>query len=174
VLETPAWDLTVFKVHFGLLTLKGYTKGARVLRFEAITHNTGQLGGGRALERFPQIAARLAGMCQRFCTALDCVDIGFIPGGTLDQLPLPAQLGASRVGGTGFERVAAQLIDRADRARARRLPDQFRKRHQVFAVPARQVLGVRTRQDHLRCPALRCPPQPTCSHPANVQLGPES
>ena len=43
VLETPAWDLTVFKVHFGLLTLKGYTKGARVLRFEAITHNTRQL-----------------------------------------------------------------------------------------------------------------------------------
>ena len=99
VLETPAWDLTVFKVHFGLLTLKGYTKGARVLRFEAITHNTGQLGCGRALERFPQIAARLACMCQRFCTALDCVDIGFLPDGTLDQLPLPAQLGASRVGG---------------------------------------------------------------------------
>jgi hypothetical protein len=38
-------------------------------------------------------------MCQRFCTALDCVDIGFLPGGTLDQLPLPAQVGASRVGG---------------------------------------------------------------------------
>jgi hypothetical protein len=98
-LETPAWDLTVFKVHFGLLTLKGYTKGARVLRFEAITHNTRQLGCGRALDRFPQIIARLAGMCQRFCAALDCVDIGFLPDGTLDQLPLPAQLGASRVGG---------------------------------------------------------------------------
>jgi hypothetical protein len=69
----------VFKVHFGLLTLKGYTKGARVLRFEAINCNTRQLGCGRALERFPQIVARLAGMCQRFCTALDCVDIGFIP-----------------------------------------------------------------------------------------------
>jgi hypothetical protein len=99
VLETPAWDLTVFKVHFGLLTLKGYTKGARVLRFEAITHNTRQLCCGRALDRFPQIVARLAGICQRFCTMLDCVDIGFIPVGTLDQLPLPAQLGASRVGG---------------------------------------------------------------------------
>jgi len=70
--EAPAWDLTVFKACFGLLTLKGYTKGARVLRFEAITHNTRQLGCGRALERFPQIAARLASMCQRFCTALDC------------------------------------------------------------------------------------------------------
>ena len=89
----------MFKVCFGLLTLKGYTKGARVLRFEAINCNTGQLGCGRALERFPQIIARLAGMCQRFCTALDCVDTGFLPDGTLDQLPLPAQLGASRVGG---------------------------------------------------------------------------
>jgi hypothetical protein len=47
----------------------------------------------------PQIVARLAGMCQRFCTLLDCVDIGFIPDATLDQLPLTAQLGASRVGG---------------------------------------------------------------------------
>ena len=99
VLETPARDLTVFKVCFGLLTLKGYTKGARVLQFEAITHNTRQLGCGRALERFPQIVARLAGMCQRFCTALDCAGTGFLPDGTLDQLPLPAQLGASRVGG---------------------------------------------------------------------------
>ena len=98
VLETPAWDLTVFKVHFGLLTLKGYTKGARVLRFEAITHSTRQLGCGRVLERLPQIVARLAGMCQRFCTALDCVDIGFLPDGTLVAAAARA-MGASRVGG---------------------------------------------------------------------------
>ncbi len=39
VIERPAYDLTLFKVHFGLLTLKGYTKGERVLRFEAIVHN---------------------------------------------------------------------------------------------------------------------------------------
>ena len=43
-------------------------------------------------------------MCQRFCTALDCVDVGFLPGGTLDQLPLPAQLGASRVGGIDVDK----------------------------------------------------------------------
>ena len=110
-LERPGWDLTVFKVCFGLLTLKGYTKGARVLRFEAINCNTRQLGCRRALDRFPQIVARLAGMCQRFCTALDCVDTGFIPDGTLDQLPLPAQLGASRVGGIDVDkpRIGAAL-----------------------------------------------------------------
>ena len=40
VIERPRWNLTLFKVHFGLLTLKGYTKGEHVLRFEAIVHNT--------------------------------------------------------------------------------------------------------------------------------------
>ena len=34
----PAYDLTIFKIHFGLLTVKAYTKGERVLRLEAITH----------------------------------------------------------------------------------------------------------------------------------------
>ena len=86
-----SYDLTLFKVHFGLLTLKGYTKGERVLRFEAIVHNTKTLKTGRALEKFPEIIARLAGMAERFCTMLDCVDTGFIPDGILDQLPLPAQ-----------------------------------------------------------------------------------
>jgi hypothetical protein len=40
VIERPSWNLTVFKVPFGLLRLKGYTKGEHVLRFEAIVHNT--------------------------------------------------------------------------------------------------------------------------------------
>lgn len=48
-LERPAWDLTIFKAHFGLLTVKAYSKGERVLRLEAITHNTKALGVGRVL-----------------------------------------------------------------------------------------------------------------------------
>ena len=71
VIERPAYDLTLFKVHFGLLTLKGYTKGERVLRFEAIVHNTKTLKTGRALEKFPDIIARLASMAGQFCTMLD-------------------------------------------------------------------------------------------------------
>ena len=38
-------------------------------------------------------------MVDRFTTMLDCVDIGFIPDGILDQLPAPSQIGATRVGG---------------------------------------------------------------------------
>ena len=32
------YDLTIFKLHCGKLTLKIYTKGERVLRVEAIAH----------------------------------------------------------------------------------------------------------------------------------------
>jgi hypothetical protein len=70
VIETPAWDLTVFKVHFGLPTLKGYTKGEHVARFEAITHNTRALQCGRTLDRFPEIVAKLRSMTDRFTTML--------------------------------------------------------------------------------------------------------
>ncbi len=99
VIERPRWNLTLFKVHFGLLTLKGYTKGEHVLRFEAIVHNTNALHTGRVLEKFPTIVARLAAMVDRFTSMLDCVDVGFLPDGILDQLPLASQIGATRVGG---------------------------------------------------------------------------
>jgi hypothetical protein len=79
--------------------LKAYTKGEHVLRVEATVHNTKQLGCGRTIQRFPQIVTRLAGMTERFCTTLDCVDTGDLPDGTLDRLPLPARIGHTRIGG---------------------------------------------------------------------------
>jgi hypothetical protein len=103
VIETPRWDLTLFKVHFGRLTLKGSTNGEHVLRFEAVAHNTKQLGSGRTIERFPQIVTRLAGMTERFLTTLDCVHTGFLPDGTLDELPLASRIGQTRVGGIDLE-----------------------------------------------------------------------
>jgi hypothetical protein len=99
VVETPRYDLTLFKVHFGALTLKAYTKGEHVLRFEAIVHNTKELGCGRVLARFPEIVARLTSMLERFLATLDCIDAAFITDQSLDQLPLPSQVGSTRVGG---------------------------------------------------------------------------
>jgi hypothetical protein len=110
VIERPHYDLTLFKVHFGLLTLKGYTKGERVLRFEAIVHNTKTLKTGRGLDKFPEIVARLAGMAGRFCTMLDCVDTGFLPDGLLDQLPLPASTGAVRTGGIDVNKPRSRAV----------------------------------------------------------------
>ncbi len=104
VIETPVYDLTIFKVHFGRLTLKAYTKGEHVLRFEAIVHNTKELRCGRILDRFPDIVGRLAAMAERFCTMLDCVDVSFLPDRLLDDLPTPSRIGATRVGGVDLHK----------------------------------------------------------------------
>ena len=94
----------MFKLHFGRLTGKAYTKGERVLRFEAIAHNTAELRCGRMIEKFPEIVTRLAGIAERFATALDCVDTGFLDDGILDRLPTGTRLGATRVGGVDLNK----------------------------------------------------------------------
>lgn len=104
VLETPRYDLTWFSVQFGALSLKAYTKGEHLLRVEATAHNTKQLRCGRTLDNFGRIIARLAGATDRFCTTLDCVDTSFVADHTLDALPLPTQIGATRVGGVDLNR----------------------------------------------------------------------
>lgn len=38
-------------------------------------------------------------MVDRFTSMLDCVELGFLPDGILDQLPAPSKLGATRTGG---------------------------------------------------------------------------
>ena len=97
-IETPTYDLTVFKLHFGRLTGKAYTKGERVLRFDAIARNTAELRCGKMIDKFAEIVTRLAGIAERFATALDCVDTGFIRDAILDGLPTGVRLGATRIG----------------------------------------------------------------------------
>jgi hypothetical protein len=99
VIEKSQYGLTWFKVAFGRLQCKAYTKGEHVLRFEATVHNTKELRCRRGLDNFPEIITRLAGITDRFATTLDCADIAFIADGLLDELPLPSQLGATRAGG---------------------------------------------------------------------------
>jgi hypothetical protein len=99
VIEKPQYGLAWFRIRFGLLQLKAYTKGEHVLRLEATVHNTKELRCRRGLDNFPEIITRLAGMAERFATTLDCADISFLTDGTLDALPLPSRIGATRTGG---------------------------------------------------------------------------
>ena len=99
VIETPAYDLTVFKVHYGKMTLKIYTKGERVLRIEVIVHNTREYRWGRSLPCFPEIIARLRHILERFLNAVGCMDACFVSDDMLETLPQPAEVGRTRVGG---------------------------------------------------------------------------
>jgi SPFH domain / Band 7 family len=99
VIENSQYGLTWFRIRFGLLQCKAYTKGEHVLRFEATVHNARELRCRRGLDNFPEIITRLAGMAERLATTLDGADVSFLADGTLDELPLPSRLGATRVGG---------------------------------------------------------------------------
>ena len=104
VIEKPRYGLSWFRISFGRLQLKAYTKGEHVLRFEATVHNTKELRCRRSLENFAKIIDRLAGMADRFVTTLDCADTGFLPDGVLDELPLAAQAGTSRIAGVDLNK----------------------------------------------------------------------
>src|SRR5207249_7213551 len=53
IIERSVYDLTVFKVHFGKLTLKMYDKGDRVLRGEIIFKNIKELRCAKRLDKLP-------------------------------------------------------------------------------------------------------------------------
>ncbi|MCG2786604.1 MAG: hypothetical protein L6461_16050, partial [Anaerolineae bacterium] len=71
VVERPEYDLIIFKIHFGKLTVKLYTKGERVLRGEAIVHNTRALHCRRSLPNFSTIILELQKILVRFFDVLD-------------------------------------------------------------------------------------------------------
>ena len=108
--ERPRYDLTVFKLHCGRLTLKIYTKGERVLRIEAVVHNTRELKCGRALDKFPEVVGRLKAILQRFADALSCIDQCFIADDMLEQLPLAAQVGKTLVGGVDLNKARMRHV----------------------------------------------------------------
>jgi len=108
--ERPTYDLTIFKLHCGRLTLKIYTKGERVLRIEVVVHNTRELRSGRSLEKFPEIVVEANGILERFMNALSCIDQCFIADRVLEQLPAPSLVGKTRVGGIDLNKVRMRWV----------------------------------------------------------------
>jgi len=89
ILDQSVHDLTVFKLHFGQLTAKLYSKGEHVLRSEVIVHNVQALALGRSLAKFALVVERLKDILQRFLQALHCIDVCCIDAGTLEgDVPL--------------------------------------------------------------------------------------
>ncbi len=104
VLGQSAYDLAVFKPHFGSLTLKLSDKGARVLRAEAIAHNTKDLRCGKALEKPSIMLAKLPRMGIGFLNAMHAAHVSYLPAGTLDRLAEPSQRGTRRLSGVDLQK----------------------------------------------------------------------
>lgn len=113
VVERPAYDLTIFKIHFGKLTVKIYSKGERVLRTEAIAHNTKDLRCRRKIDQFAEITNSLKAILERFVGVLNCIDVCFIDDQTLDTWPRGSMLGATRVAGIDINNARIRIVMQA-------------------------------------------------------------
>jgi hypothetical protein len=148
VLETPTYDLTVFKLHFGKLTAKLYTKGEHVLRSEVVVHNVQALALGRSLAKFGPVVERLQTILNRFLQALHCIDISCIADDTLDAWLTPSQVGQTRVGGIDLNKVRMRTTMQAVIALAA-APQGFRLAdlaHKVCALSDQSTADYTTRQ----------------------------
>ena len=111
--ERPVYDLMIFELHCGRLTLKIYTKGERVLRIEAVALDARELRCGRPLENFARIVAAVKSILQRFIDALSCIDQCFIANDLLERLPAAARVGKTKVGGIDLNKPRMPLVAEA-------------------------------------------------------------
>jgi DNA-binding transcriptional ArsR family regulator len=136
--ERPTYDLTAFKVHFGLLMLKIYTKGERVLRVEATVHNAKKEFDRYGLEYYDEIAQALQQTVQRFLEVVRSVESCWLTDETLESLPEPSQVGASRLAGVDLNRSRMRAVMMAVVALS---PDERGFRVEQVAQRVRETMG---------------------------------
>lgn len=97
--EKPDYNLTVFKIHFGSLTLKLYDKGERTLRAEVVVHNTKDLKCKRGLDQFSIIHKKLKSMMLSFLNNLFYAHVSTIEANALQKLISSQKWGKQKISG---------------------------------------------------------------------------
>jgi hypothetical protein len=97
--QAHGYDLTVFKVRWGNLTLKIYDKGGRVLRVEVVVHNAKELRCGKVLEKLPVLLERMSGMLVRFLNTVQVAHVSFLDQGAFERWAEPSTRGTRRLAG---------------------------------------------------------------------------
>ena len=109
-IETPDYNLTIFKIHFGRLTVKLYDKGERTLRAEVVVHNTKELKCKRGIESFEQIVEKLETIMGSFLSNLEYAHVATIDDETFEKISTPPQTGSNRLAGIDFSKKQTKLI----------------------------------------------------------------
>lgn len=108
--ETPDYNMTVFKIHFGRLTAKLYDKGERTLRAEVVVHNTKDLKCRRGLGSFGEIVEKLETIMRSFLSNLDYAHIATISEKGFEELSSPSQVGTNRLAGIDFNKTRTKEV----------------------------------------------------------------
>jgi len=97
--ERPTYNMSIFKIRFGAMTLKLYTKGESVLRSEVMVHNARRLHCKYTLTHLDSLLNYLRSVLHRFLNQLSAIQAAFVADDTLDTLRQSTQLGKARVAG---------------------------------------------------------------------------
>lgn len=98
-IERPDYNMTIFKIHFGKLTVKLYDKGERTLRAEVVVHNAKELKCKRSIGSFAEVVSKLQCMMNDFMDNLFYAHVSMLNNGSLQQLVSPTRKGESRLAG---------------------------------------------------------------------------
>lgn len=98
-IEKPDYNLTIFKIHFGKLTLKLYDKGERVLRAEIVVRNVKELKCKRSVGNFAEIIKKLNIIMNSFMDNLHYSHVSLLNDGSFERLSAPTQKGKNRLAG---------------------------------------------------------------------------
>lgn len=109
-IETPDYNLTIFKIHFGRLTVKLYDKGERTLRAEVVVHNTKDLKCKRGIDSFGEIVEKLETIMGSFLSNLDHAHVATIDEGSFEEMVKPSQSGKNRLAGIDFNKVRTKQV----------------------------------------------------------------
>ncbi len=109
-IEIPDYNMTIFKIHFGRLTVKLYDKGERTLRAEVVVHNTKDLKCRRGVESFGEIVEKLETIMRSFLSNLDYAHVATISETGLEEISSPSLSGANRLAGIDFNKSRAKQV----------------------------------------------------------------
>ena len=113
IIDQSVHDLTVFKLHFGKLTLKLYDKGDRVLRVEIIVNHIEELRCGKRLEKLPGMLERLQSMVVEFLGVVQAAHLSFLDGQQIDALAAPSVRGERRMAGVDLQKLRMRTVAHA-------------------------------------------------------------
>jgi len=101
-IERPDYNLTIFKIHFGKLTVKLYDKGERTLRAEVVVHNVKDLKCKRSVSNFKEIVSKLQTIMNDFMNSLLYLHESLIGELNLNQLAQPVIQGKQKIAGVNL------------------------------------------------------------------------
>ena len=109
-IETSDYNLTIFKIHFGRLTVKLYDKGERTLRAEVVVHNTKDLKCKRGIDSFAEVVEKLETIMGSFLSNLDHAHVASIEQGSFAEIAKPSQSGKNRLAGIDFNKARTKQV----------------------------------------------------------------